>query len=78
MNTLFGLKVIEDPRLPPERPKIQIRPQVVCSDNFRAEMNAWLAETFGSEPNIWMSPGIGYVMHPITAANIKARYGARH
>lgn len=71
MKTIFGIRIIENDLLAPERPRLQIRPDVPCSDNVRAELNAWLADTFGYEPNIVVVAGAGYVMHPAVATRLK-------
>jgi hypothetical protein len=42
------LRIVEAPPwLPMKEPKIKLRSSVPVSDRFRAEMDAWLLETFG-------------------------------
>jgi hypothetical protein len=41
-----GMQIVAHPWILPQA-LLQLHPDVVCSDAFRAEMNRWLLETFG-------------------------------
>ena len=77
-NTLLGLNIIESPHVQPV-PVLQLRPQFVwCSDEFRAEMNAWLLEMFGTKEVMYVFDGralglnsSGIFMNPKHIAMIK-------
>lgn len=52
LQSMFGMldflatRFIEAPELEP-KPKLKLSPSCPVSDEFRAEMNAWLLEMFG-------------------------------
>lgn len=49
MNTLFGMKVLTSPYILPA-PVLQVSPSfTACTDAFRAEMNQWLLDRFGTK-----------------------------
>lgn len=47
---LLGIKIFEAPDLEP-KPKLKLSPACPVSDEFRAEMDAWLLDMFGAELN---------------------------
>lgn len=46
MLDFIGIRMIESPALEP-KPKLKLSPACPVSDEFRAEMDAWLLEMFG-------------------------------
>jgi hypothetical protein len=42
-GTLYGCKIF----VSPDRPKMQLSPDCPVTDDFRAEINAWMIEFFG-------------------------------
>ena len=56
-------KFIHSPLLDPQ-PKLRIRDDVPVSDKFRAEMNQWLADTFGytEDKFAYLMPSRGFAM----------------
>jgi hypothetical protein len=63
-ETLFGIKLAVSPLIPERSPKIQLDHNVVVTDRFRAEMNAWLLEFFGETKPFYMLAGDTIVTHP--------------
>ena len=47
---LLGIKIFEAPDLEP-KPKLKLSPACPVSDEFRAEMDAWLLDRFGVHPD---------------------------
>ena len=47
---LLGIKIFEAPDLEP-KPKLKLSPACPVSDEFRAEMDAWLLDRFGVNPD---------------------------
>lgn len=45
---LLGVRIFESPTLEP-KPKLKLSPSCPVSDEFRAEMDAWLLDMFGVE-----------------------------
>lgn len=70
MTELFGIPVIESSFIPENQPKIQIRSDVPVSDKFRATMDKWLLDRFGTESVAYMVSG-NYVMNPKTAVKLR-------
>jgi hypothetical protein len=56
-ETFFGIKLVVNPNIPETAPKVQLDPNVAVTDQFRAEMNAWLLEFFGETKPFYMRPG---------------------
>jgi len=55
MNTLFGMKLMTSALVKPV-PVLQLSPDFnACTDTFKAEMNRWLLEMFGTKE-------VGYVI----------------
>lgn len=46
---LLGVRIFESPTLEP-KPKLKLSPSCPVSDEFRAEMDAWLLDRFGVDP----------------------------
>lgn len=72
---LCGRRVVE---LPTHRsPKLEVSPDCPVSDEFRAEMDAWLVEQFGYRDASIFPPGRAYffgntiVMHPADVVRLR-------
>lgn len=47
----LGFKVVINPWLD-NRPRMQLSPMVMVTDEFRAEMNKWMLEFFGTKDEV--------------------------
>lgn len=72
---LYGRRVVE---LPTHRsPKLKVSPDCPVSDEFRAEMDAWLIEQFGYRGTSVFQPGMAYLfgdtvaVHPADLAKLQ-------
>lgn len=68
-----GLRIIESPYVPTAEQKLKLRPDVHVTDKFRAEMDAWLMEMFGTRTVAYIfNTGIhgGIVMNPANVVKI--------
>ena len=63
-NTLFGLPVITSSLIPDEVPKLSLHPDAPVGDKFRAEMNQWLLDMFGTKKVAFVINGKQFVIHP--------------
>lgn len=74
--TLLGyIKVVEDPNIT-EVPRLQLSHNFnACSPEFKAEMNAWLLEKFGTYMPTYMIGGHTLVGHPKHIAMLKQQVG---
>lgn len=76
MDSLFGMKIVSHSLIPPV-PKIQLsRSFNACSPEFKAEMNAWLLDTFGTYIPTYIIGGNTIVCDPRIVAKLKeAQHG---
>ena len=71
---MLGVRIFESPALEP-KPKLKLSPACPVSDEFRAEMDAWLLEMFGAELNdhyIAVYTPRGILMAPSTLRALKS------
>lgn len=47
-NTLFGMKIVTNPSIPENEPKIKLSNDIELPEKFRKDFNAWLLERFGT------------------------------
>lgn len=52
-----GLQIVEHPFIPATQPKLKLRPNVPVTEKFRAEMDVWLLEMFGTERVCYVMSG---------------------
>ena len=71
-NKLAGLNLVTSNKLEPYVPKMKVRSDLMITDKGRAEMDKWLLDFFGEEPNI-MRMGDTLIMHPAILHMIKAK-----
>jgi len=70
LSTLFGLGVMRSNIVQPV-PALQLDPSFsACTDSFKAEMNQWLLETFGTKEVMYVLNGNTVVMSPGILAEI--------
>lgn len=75
MQTLYGMKVIESPLIT-EVPKLQLSHDFnACSPGFKAEMNTWLRQRFGTYFPAYVIGGHTIVLHPKHAAMLRLQAG---
>lgn len=68
----LGIGIVESPLLEP-KPKLKLSPGCPVSDEFRAEMDAWLLERFGTEdPQIVALPGGVLAVPPSVARALRS------
>jgi hypothetical protein len=72
LGGLFGgIPVVENRHIQPV-PVLQLSPNFKwCSEEFRAETNAWLLDLFGTKEVAYLVHGFGLVMHPKHVAMLK-------
>lgn len=68
MIPLHGIDVLVSDLM--TEPRVQLDPNVPCTDKFRAEYNEWLRQFFGEQPAACMMGG-DIVMHPSVLAMLK-------
>jgi hypothetical protein len=56
-ETFFGIKLVVNPLIPETAPRMQLNPNVVVTDRFRAEMNTWLLDFFGETKPFYLTLG---------------------
>lgn len=70
---LHGMKVVES-TLVREVPRLQLRQEFnACSEGVKGEMNRWLRDRFGTYLPVYVVGGDTVLMHPISAAALRAR-----
>lgn len=70
-RTLLGMNVVEDPALNP-KPRMTLAANVPVTEEFREEINKWMIEFFGLEPErIYLIAHNTVVLSPKSAALIK-------
>ena len=71
MNTLFGMKVMTSALVRPV-PVLQLSPDFnACTDTFKAEINQWLLEMFGTQEVMYMIGKDTLVLNQSMLAKIK-------
>lgn len=58
---LTGVRVFESPLLE-AKPKLKLSPACPVSDEFRAEMDAWLLDRFGVDPEALVAPSLSVLV----------------
>ena len=71
MDSILGMPIISSPFVPAEQPKLKLRHDVPVTDAFRAEMDAWLLEMFGTERVAYVLQGKHIYANPETVAMIR-------
>lgn len=70
LSRFCGIQITPHPYAPSELPKLKLRPDVPVTDKFRAEMDAWLLEMFGTEKVVFMWQG-GILASPENVVMLK-------
>jgi hypothetical protein len=69
-NFFNGIRVVEDKRLPIQKPKIQLSESVQVTSKFRIKTNKWYEEIFGYELIFYMMEGC-IITHPENVIKIR-------
>jgi hypothetical protein len=69
-NNIFGMNIVESSFIT-EVPRLQLSYNYCGTEEFKAEMNEWLKQKFGTYMPVYIIGGNAIAMHPNNVALLK-------